>query len=93
MRPLALLGHETLLVYVLHLYLLYGGVLGPAPLGGLVGRLTLSHAFLVLALMLPVLLLASFAWHRVKARAPHQATLLLVFLGTAIVFDFLTRPW
>jgi fucose 4-O-acetylase-like acetyltransferase len=93
MRPLALLGHETLLVYVLHLYLLYGGVMGPAPLGGLVGRLTLSQGFLVLALMLPVLLLASFAWHRVKARAPHQATLLLVFLGTAVVFDFLTRPW
>ena len=31
-RALALLGHETLLVYVLHLTLLFGGVFGPSPL-------------------------------------------------------------
>jgi hypothetical protein len=43
--------------------------------------------------MLPVLYAAAWLWHRVKARAPHEATLLLVFLGTAFVFEFLTRPW
>jgi hypothetical protein len=31
-RPRALIGHQTVLVYVLHLQLLYGGVLWPAPL-------------------------------------------------------------
>ena len=37
---LALLGHETLLVYVLHLYLLFGGVFGTSPLiARLQGRL------------------------------------------------------
>jgi uncharacterized membrane protein len=92
-RPLALLGHETLLVYVLHLYLLFGGVIGAAPLGDLVGRLVLGQASLVLAAMLPVLLAAAALWHRVKTKAPHEATLLLVFLGTAVVYDFLTRPW
>jgi hypothetical protein len=92
-RPLALLGHETLLVYVLHLYLLFGGVIGPAPLGGFVGELTLRQAFLVLGALLPVLLAAAALWHRVKTKAPHEATLLLVFLGTAVVYDFLTRPW
>jgi uncharacterized membrane protein len=92
-RPLALLGHETLLVYVLHLYLLFGGVIGPAPLGALAGWLTLGQAFLVLAAMLPVLLAAAALWHRIKMKAPHDATLLLVFLGTAVVYDFLTRPW
>jgi uncharacterized membrane protein len=92
-RVLALLGHETLLVYVLHLYLLFGGVIGPTPLGALVGRLTLGQAFGVLGLMLPVLLAAAALWHRVKAKAPREATLLLIFLGTAFVFDFLTSPW
>jgi heparan-alpha-glucosaminide N-acetyltransferase-like protein len=92
-RLLALLGHETLLVYVLHLYLLFGGVIGPAPLGSLVGRLLLPQAFLGLALMLPLLLAAAALWHRVKTKAPHEATLLLVFLGTAALFEFLTRPW
>lgn len=92
-RKLALLGHETLLVYVLHLYLLYGGVLAAAPLGPWVGRLGFGEGLLVVALMVPVLLAAAWAWHHVKMRFPHGATLTLVFLGTAFVFEFLTRPW
>jgi uncharacterized membrane protein len=92
-RALALLGHETLLVYVLHLFLLFGGILGPAPLGAWHGQLTFNAAFLALALMVPVLLGAAWAWHRVKAVAPHEATLVLVFLGTVLVWEFFTRPW
>jgi uncharacterized membrane protein len=92
-RALALLGHETLLVYVLHLFLLFGGILGPAPLGAGHGQLTFGGAFLALALMVPVLLGAAWAWHRVKAVAPHEATLVLVFLGTVLVWEFFTRPW
>jgi uncharacterized membrane protein len=92
-RTLALLGHETLLVYVLHLYLLYGGVLGPAPLGSWVARLGFGAALGVVALMIPLLLAAAWVWHRVKMRYRHGATLTLVFLATAFVYDFLTRPW
>jgi len=92
-RTLALLGHETLLVYVLHLYLLYGGVLGPAPLGSWAGRLGFGAALGVVALMIPLLLAAAWVWHRVKMRYRHGATLTLVFLATAFVYDFLTRPW
>jgi hypothetical protein len=92
-RTLALLGHETLLVYVLHLYLLFGGVLGPAPLGRLVGRLSFAQGLAVVALLVPVLLAAAWAWHRVKMRWPHGATLTLVFLATAFVYELLTRPW
>ncbi len=93
MRTLALFGHETLLVYVFHLYFLYGGVFSRAPLGALVGRLSLGQAFLTLALMVPVLWAAAWVWHRVKTRAPHEATLVLVFLGTMFVYEFLRRPW
>lgn len=92
-RPLALFGHETLLVYVLHLYLLYGGVLGTAPLHSQVGRLGFGGASLVLALMVPVLLAGAFCWRAFKTRAPHEATLVLAFLATALVYELLTRPW
>jgi uncharacterized membrane protein len=92
-RTLALLGHETLLVYVLHLYLLWGGVLGAAPLGPWAGRLGFGQGLAVVVLMVPVLLVAARAWHRVKMRFPHGATLTLVFLGTAFVYELLTRPW
>ena len=92
-RALALMGHETLLVYVLHLFLLFGGVLGHAPLGPWHGQLTFPGAFAALALMLPLLLAAAWAWHRLKVQAPHAATLTLVFLGTVLVWEFFTRPW
>jgi hypothetical protein len=92
-RALALLGHETLLVYVLHLCLLFGGVFGPAPLQSWVGRLGFGAAGLVLAGMLPALLLAAWAWHRAKAHAPAHASLLLTFLTVAFVFELVARPW
>jgi uncharacterized membrane protein len=93
-RGLALLGHETLLVYVLHLYLLFGGiVIGPSPLDDIHDRLGVGAAALVLCLMVPVLLAAAWAWRTTKQRAPHEARLLLVFVTTWFLYQFLTRPW
>jgi hypothetical protein len=90
---LALLGHETLQVFVLHLVLLYGGVLVTAPLTPWVGRLGFGAAFGVMIAMLPFLFVAAWIWHRFKVRAPREATLTLVFLSTAFVLEYLTRPW
>jgi uncharacterized membrane protein len=90
---LALMGHETLQVFVLHLQLVYGGVLWHAPLAALAGRLGFASTLLVLIAMLPVLYGAAWAWHRLKVKAPHQATLILVFVSTWFVFEFFTRPW
>ena len=92
-RPLALLGHETLLVYVLHLLMLYGGVVGASPLARHFGTLGFAQAGGVLLLMLPIVFAAAWAWHRVKARTPHAASLALLFLGVALVYEFVTRPW
>ena len=92
-RTLALLGHETLLVYVLHLYFVWGGVLAAAPLAPWADRLSFGQGLAVVILMIPVLLAAAWIWHRVKMRFPHGATLTLVFLGTAFVYELVTRPW
>jgi uncharacterized membrane protein len=91
---LALLGHETLQVFVLHLELLYGGVLWPAPpLAAWAGRLGFAAASLVVLGMLPVLYACAWVWHRLKVRAAREATLLLVFITTWFVFEYFTRPW
>ena len=92
-KPLALLGHETLLVYVLHLLMLYGGVVGASPLARHFGTLGFVAAAGLLFLMLPVVLAAAWAWHRFKSGAPHGASLALLFLGAAFVYEFFTRPW
>jgi hypothetical protein len=93
LKSLALLGHETLLVYVLHLLLLFGGVVWSSPLALQAGRLGYGDACLVLAAMVPVLLAAAWAWHRLKARLPHVAGLILAFLTVLFVWEFVTRPW
>lgn len=92
-RGLALFGHETLLVYVFHLLALYGGVLGEGLLSPWAGRLGFPGALLVLVLMVPALLAFAAFWRRTKARFPHVADLILVFVTVAFVWDFATCPW
>jgi hypothetical protein len=93
LRTLALLGHETLLVYVFHLYLLHGGIISAAPLGDLRSSLGFGATAAVLVSMLPVLLAAAWAWHWVKTHAPREARLVLTFLTVGFVWELLNRPW
>jgi uncharacterized membrane protein len=90
---LALLGHETLQVYVFHLYLLHGGIISAAPLGALRGQLGFPATFGVLIGMLPVLLAAAWAWHALKVRAPRESQLALAFLTVAFLWELVMRPW
>jgi hypothetical protein len=92
-RALALLGHETLLVYVLHLYMLFGGVFGHSPLTRWHHQLGMAGALGVVVAMLPVLLAASWAWRGAKQRHPHEARLALVFLTVACLYEFAVRAW
>jgi fucose 4-O-acetylase-like acetyltransferase len=95
MRALALLGHETLLVYVLHLYILFGGIvlIGASPMVELHDSLGAGEAAFALLAMLPVLLAAAWLWRAVKHRGPHQSHLILVFLTVWFLWEFFTNPW
>jgi fucose 4-O-acetylase-like acetyltransferase len=90
---LALLGRETLLVFVLHLYFLFGGITGTPPLARYVGQLDLGEAVPALALMTAFLLAAAWLWRSAKQRAPREASLAVIFVGVAFLYEFLTRPW
>jgi hypothetical protein len=92
-RGLALLGHETLLVYVLHLTLLFGGVFGPSPLTAWHGTLGFAGATGVVFLMIPVLLAAAWLWRTAKHHFPHEAQLALVFVTVAFLYELAVRPW
>jgi hypothetical protein len=92
-RALALLGHETLLVYVLHLHLLFGGALGVSPLGAWAGRLGAASAFGVVLAMLPVLLATAWLWRAAKQRAPHEAQAALVWFTLFVLWNFFDKPW
>jgi uncharacterized membrane protein len=92
-HALALLGHETLLVYFLHLVILFGGVIGRSPVVDFKGTLGFGGAFAALVLMLPVLYVAAWAWHRMKMRRPHIARLALAYVTVLVAWEFATRPW
>ena len=92
-RALALLGHETLLVYVLHLTLLFGGAFGDSPLTPWHARMGPFGALGVLVLVLPMLLAAAWLWRTAKHRAPREAHLTLVFVTVAFLYEFAVRPW
>jgi surface polysaccharide O-acyltransferase-like enzyme len=92
-RVLGLLGHETLAVYVLHLVILFGGVLGHSPLLDYAGRLGFRGALAVLVAMFPILYGAAWTWHRFKMRRPHAAHLTLAFVTVLVLWQLLTRPW
>jgi len=92
-QALALLGHETLLVYVLHLTLLFGGVFGPSPLSGWPGTLGFAGATAVVLTMIPVLFGAAWLWRAAKQSAPREAQLAVVFVTIAFLYEFGVRPW
>ncbi|MFI5169847.1 MAG: hypothetical protein ACHQM7_05750, partial [Vicinamibacterales bacterium] len=92
-RALALLGRETLLVYVLHLTLLFGGVFGPSPLTAWQGRLGFAGATGVLVAMLPLLVVAAWLWRTAKQCAPREAQLVVVFVTVAFLYELAVRPW
>jgi hypothetical protein len=92
-RFLSLLGHETLLVYVLHLFLLYGWLLGPALFAPWLGRTGFAGAWLALVALLPPLLAAAWLWHRAKVRAPHEAQLAVAFGTVVFLVELVSRPW
>jgi uncharacterized membrane protein len=91
---LALMGHETLLVYVLHLQLLYGSALWPSLARPAAGRFGLIAADTVLLLLMVLVLYgAAWSWHRLKVRWPQAAQIALSFLTATFIWEFLTRPW
>ena len=90
---LALFGHETLQVFVLHLVLLFGGVIGPSALLVWHDRLGYVATAAVLLAMLPVLYAAAWLWHRAKVAAPHETRQALGFLSALFLWEFFTRPW
>lgn len=93
LSALGLLGHETLLVYVLHLLLLFGGMFGAGLLAPWHAGTSFAGAFATLVFLLPLLLASAWAWRAFKAHRPHEASLALAFLTIAFLSEFVTRPW
>ncbi len=92
-RLLGAVGRETLLVYVLHLLLLFGGVLGTAPFARWTGQLGFGGAALAFTALLVPLAIAAELWHRAKTRHPREAALAVAFAAAWFAASFALNPW
>jgi hypothetical protein len=94
-RPVLILGKESLLVYVLHLLVLYGSVINPrlSLVGLLPSGLPPGEAFGVFLGLGVLMFLAATAWSWLKKGHPAAYRLLQAGVGAAVLFMFFTRDY
>jgi hypothetical protein len=89
----SIMGRESLFVYIVHLLIVYGSVMGPG-LSTFIGpTLSSIQALFVTVLVFVVVMLLAMLWHSLNSN--HQATAnRLKFAGAAIfLIAFIIRPW
>jgi uncharacterized membrane protein len=95
LRMLSILGRESLLVYVIHILIIYGSVVNPyANLAGFFGAsLTLAQCFgLFIPLLLSMYLLA-FVWNRIKTDYRVLGKVIMLDLAASFLYLFITREY
>jgi hypothetical protein len=95
LRPWIILGKESLLVYVLHLLILYGSVINAranlaAVLPASLGAPEMAAVFAVLALLMYA---AAWTWQGMKQRHPAAYRLVQAGVGMAVLYLFFTRDY
>ncbi len=95
MRPLLILGKESLFVYVLHLVVLYGSVINPGLnmavlLPGGPGLLPLIGLFVGLT---AAMFVAASLWQGLKNNHPAAYRYVQAAVGVAVLFLFFTRDY
>jgi uncharacterized membrane protein len=93
MKIFGVFGRESLLVYVLHLILVYGSVLGLGFLTGIAGKADWLIFFGIYMLINIVMLVAAFIWNKIKTTKIIIARVILIFMTLYFAIYFLTQPF
>ena len=88
-----ILGRESLFIYIAHLVVVYGSVLGPG-LGQRLGpTLTIPQGIGVFVLVGTGVAVAAWGWHELHARYRRVAAGLTLAGVASFLYALLTRPW
>lgn len=90
-RTVQILGQETLVIYVSHLFLLYGSPLNQAIARKYKYSLTVGEAFLCFLGVLGATATLAWFWHQAKTRRPRAFDLARWSFTAALVFLFFWR--
>ena len=92
-RQFAALGRSSLLVYVVHLMLVYGSVLHPGLMQKTGQTLSPPEAIAVAFGVLAVMVLLARGWLYLRAHHTVPSRIVQAGLATGLVYMFLTRPY
>jgi hypothetical protein len=85
-RTIQSLAEESLLVYFVHVVLLYGSRWNPGIKPYVGGTMGLAHAYLLVVLLVGVMLAIARYWNRAKKDYPlHSMVLRLAVVGAAAI--------
>ena len=89
----AVIGRESLTIYVAHLMIIYGSVINPGLELNWRGCLDLSQASMVFGALLLSLIAFAYLWHHLKRNFKDRALLLKLALAATLLLSFVTRPY
>ncbi len=92
-RNLIMLGQASLLIYPIHLLIVYGSAANDGLMQRIGQSLAAQQAVLIGLLVLASMLLLTYTWNFLRTKYFVPARLIQFGLVTTIIYSFLTRPW
>jgi uncharacterized membrane protein len=88
-----IMGTESLVIYILHLVLIYGSVINNGLEVTYGGRLTILEAIGVFLIVLFAMSTFAYVWNVIKKNYRRESILLKFALAAIFLFYFITRPY
>ncbi len=92
-RNLVMLGQASLLIYPIHLLIVYGSAANYGLMQRIGQTLAAHQAVLIGLAVLTLMLMLTYLWNYVRDNYFVPARLIQAGLASTLLFSFLTRPW
>ncbi len=92
-RNLVVLGKASLLIYPVHLLVVYGSAANDGLMQRIGQTLAAQQAVLAGLIVLTAMLLLTYTWNYLRGKYFIPARLIQIGLASTLLYSFLTRPW
>ena len=92
-KNLIVLGQASLLIYPIHLLIVYGSAANEGLMQKIGQTLAAHQAVLIGLIVLTSMLLLTYVWNYVRKNFRMPARLIQAGLASSLLYTFLTRPW
>lgn len=89
----ALIGRESLTIYVVHLMIIYGSVISPGLGLNWGGRLNVAEALLAFGSVSVFVFMLAYSWNHLKLHFRSWALVLKLAVAATLIFSFVNRPY